>query len=138
MTTQIDINLIKGIIVGILAIAGLLTVAIVAIKQTKKKRIVHGVITPTNQVITSGDKIIDYHLTDQFLLNKPNLFIKYYSDFKKMQYHGRIDELGVLLSDLDSVNYKFYLNQEVYPTDLDGIVKGFIDHDIFYITGTVD
>lgn len=133
-------------------IIGLVIAIIVMIRHRKPKKhhIIEGLVV-VNRTRDAEGKLIDttitidtekgdfdYKYTKEFIVNRPILYVKYYDDYKLMQSHGQIDELGVLLTDLDQLNYKFYVIFDVLPNRPSNKVLGYVEDSHFYVTGTVD
>ncbi len=128
-------------------ITGLLVLAVliyVLATWNKKKKYIIGVITIDNMIASQlfpDSDPISYYLTPEFMSQCKHLFIMYYNNLKMMDYCGKIDGNvvhGFVLKDSGQLNYKFYVDFDVYPCEIGTQLKGYIRDGIFHVIGYVD
>lgn len=96
-------------------------------KHAKRIRIIAQYIS-TNLVRHNG---ITYPVNLSKMNFEEPVFTKYYSDFKEQIVISHIPEIGFVLSD-DKSKPKFYYEDEIYLTDLNSQITGYLKDEVFY------
>lgn len=127
--------LITYLLIGVCAI----TATIYVILTWNKNKKSTGEIIPPPNTYTRYPTIVmtdtlKYYLTDEYFRNMKYVYIQYYKSFSPRRLIGRIENTDIIvLSLIDSPNYKVYIREEIIPTMPNYNVTGYWGNDVFHI-----
>lgn len=99
-----------------------------------KRSIIQAKMVGQNTCVTDDGIERTMVLTERYWENAEYCYIRYFKELAVRKIKGYVSEIGlVILTNVNALDYKVYLVDEIYPASVSSDISGYVEGDKFYV-----